>query len=134
MLGKRSHVLSGIGKRVNSAVRWLTKGLGVLNKLPDSTVDRITDRAVDVAQGPRIGYSPPVATFLQEKGSIAIQRLEVRRVPISSGINAALQAVTGGKWEQEKQRLGYDQLFHLSLIANGNIVIEKNEVGIPMHT
>ena len=118
-----------LGKRINTAAGWVNKGLQAFGKyVPQETQDLVVDRAVDVAGGPRIGYSPPVRQFLEGHEGEAIQSLVVRRAPIQSALHTALQAVTLGRWNAARAKAGYDKLFHLSLIANGRIIIEKNEV------
>jgi hypothetical protein len=82
----------------------------------------------DVADGVRLDYSPPVRSYLAQHGKEAIVRLQVRRAPIQAALNSALELVTAGRWEAAKAKVGYDDLFHLSVIANGRTVIEKNAV------
>jgi hypothetical protein len=119
---------SGFGKRINQGVDIFNKGLGLYNQLPKDTQDLVEDRALDVAEGRRIDYSPPVRQFLKDHEKTNISSLTVRRQPIQQAINKAFQLLTGGSWEKSKEQLGYDKLYHLSLIVNGDTIIEKNEV------
>ena len=69
---------------------------------------------------------------LQQYGNIPIMSLNIYRTPIMGMIDKAINLISLGQWQKEKNKVGYDQMFHLALIAtlqNGkNIVIEKNEV------
>jgi hypothetical protein len=60
-----------------------------------------------------------------------IDRFEVRRTPIESGVRTFLNAVSLGSLDRKLKELGYDNIFHLSLVVifkNGNaITVEKNE-------
>ena len=56
----------------------------------------------------------------------------VQRVPIESTLKNILNVISLGKFKEQTKKLGYDKVFHLSLIVvceNGTqLVIEKNEV------
>jgi hypothetical protein len=119
---------SGFGKRINRGVDIFNKGLGLYTQLPTATQELVEDRALDVAEGRRMDYSPPVRQFLKDHEKTNISSLTVRRQPIQQAINKAFQVLTAGTWEKSKEELGYDKLYHLSLIVNGDTVMEKNEV------
>jgi len=119
---------SGLGKRINQGVDIFNKGLGLYTQLPTATQELVEDRALDVAEGRRMDYSPPVRQFLKDHETVNISSLTVSRKPIQSAINKAFELLTAGTWEKSKQELGYDKLYHLSLIVNGDTIIEKNEV------
>jgi len=119
---------SGLGKRINQGVDIFNKGLGLYTQLPTATQELVEDRALDVAEGRRMDYSPPVRQFLKDHERVNVSSLTVSRKPIQNAINKALHLLTGGSWEKSKEQLGYDTLYHLSLIVNGDIIIEKNEV------
>lgn len=60
-----------------------------------------------------------------------IQQLTILRSPLKSHWTKALNFISNGKFDELKNKYGFDKLFHLSLVAliNGNpIIIEKNEV------
>jgi hypothetical protein len=121
--GRRRSFFSSIGKRLDKAARWLNKTLDSFG-----VKEKAYDRMVDVLQGVRIDYSPPVRAFLEDKGGMLVEDLRIRRTPIGSAINGALVLVIAGQWEQAKVKYGYDKLFHLSLVANGSVVVAKNAV------
>lgn len=59
-----------------------------------------------------------------------IQSITVNRAPIYSIVDRALNLMSLGRWDKAKRQLGYDQMFHLSMVLHtnkGNITIEKNE-------
>lgn len=83
----------------------------------------------------RKDYPPNVRTLLSQYGEGLIVGMYVRREPIKSFINTALQYITDGKWDKAKKDANYDNMFHLSLVADVKVgtevkavLIEKNEV------
>lgn len=91
-----------------------------------------------VATGVRQDYPPYVRSLLSEIGDKPITEMYVRREPIQSLLNKALNFITRGKWNEAKSKYSYDSLFHLGLEVvvrmsesnniNKRYVIEKNEV------
>lgn len=68
---------------------------------------------------------------LEKYGDKPIQKLTLMRTPIVSALEKALNLISGNRFTDLKKKYGYDQLFHLSLVAdidNKKIMIEKNEV------
>jgi hypothetical protein len=57
-----------------------------------------------------------------------IKSLIICREPISNAINGLLNIVSLGGWNRAKKELGYDKLFHLYFIINGNLKLERNHV------
>lgn len=85
-----------------------------------------------VRKGIRKDYSPPVYKFIRKNYNDEIQYIEVFRRPISSAITKMLNWISLGKWNKEKNKYGYDNFYHLGIIATTKsgkrIVIEKNAV------
>lgn len=77
------------------------------------------------------GYPRYVEDIIKKYGNNNIIKIEVGRTPIQSAIDGLMNVLMLGKLEKRKERKGYDDLFHLRLIAyldNGKrITIEKNE-------
>lgn len=71
------------------------------------------------------GYFRSTEAFLKQNGSTVITALAIRRTPVNKLIDTALQMITMGTWEKSKNDLSYDSMFHLTLIVNGNIGIQK---------
>lgn len=96
----------------------------------------VATRVSDVAKGIREDYPPDVRETIAKYGSGIVEELLIRREPIQSFINKALNLVSLGKWNQARNELSYDQLYHLSMIATlkmtdgseARLIIEKNEV------
>lgn len=78
------------------------------------------------------GEAPTAVTrFLKSKGDKPITDLEVKRAPIQSAVNKALDIVALGQWSKAKKKVVYDQLFHLWLefsLGGSRYLIEKNQV------
>nr|WPF46688.1 MAG: hypothetical protein [Lake Baikal virophage 9] len=66
-------------------------------------------------------FTSKVNKILKKYGNTVIQSITICRYPINSMIKKALEIAS---WSTIK----YDQLFHLSMVFNGNILIEKNSV------
>lgn len=78
---------------------------------------------------------PKVKNFFSKYGDTQITSLKLFRTPIKSFIDKALNFISLGKWEELKAKYGYDRFFHLGLIANDNIIIERNQtINISHHT
>jgi hypothetical protein len=107
-----------------------------------SAVEGVVSRVRGVTKGIRTNYPPSVRAIINKYRDFDVVKLFIRRKPIVSLIDKALNFLSLGKWRQVKDKLNYDKLFHLSLIAairappaggapRGNIkyiLVEKNEV------
>ena len=65
--------------------------------------------------------------FLKAHGREKIQSLSMMRAPVAKPGVMAMQLLTLGKWDEFKKRAGVDEVYHTSIIINGNIVLEKLE-------
>lgn len=77
------------------------------------------------------GYNNKTQNMLKLYGNMPIKKLTIYRTPIMKLLNKVMDFVSFGKFEELKKKYGFDELYHLALIAdlgNKNIVIEKNEV------
>lgn len=96
----------------------------------------VVQRVVAVSKGIRNDYPPSARETLAQFGDGQVKSLLVRREPLASFINTALNFISKGRWGEIKSQLPYDKLYHLSMVAtvvmpDGRevpIVIEKNEV------
>lgn len=68
--------------------------------------------------GFRAQWSPSVRSELARYGTERVVRLEVRRAPIISAVNKALNLITLGGISRVMKSLGYDTLYHLYLVAH----------------
>jgi hypothetical protein len=145
----------GAGIKGNAAkkrVKLLKKlhGSGFFGDLWDSgkrfvekTVERVKqtgESIVNVFQGkaPRLDFPPAVRRMIEEYGNLPIVRMFVRRDPIQSALDTALNFISMGSWSSLKDKFGYDKFYHLQLMVivrvsdsddvNKPITIQKNEV------
>ncbi|AIW01869.1 MAG: hypothetical protein YSLV5_ORF11 [Yellowstone Lake virophage 5] len=96
-------------------------------------VSRIKDV---VSTGIRKDYPPSTRRLLAEIGNRPIIKMYIRRDPVQSIYNTVINLVSLGKWNQLRQKYGYDKVFHLGLefvldasnttALESRYVIEKN--------
>ena len=103
-------------------------------------VKQTGESVANVVRGkaPRLDLAPKVRQLLHNYGNRPIVRMFVRRDPIESAIDKALQVISLGSWSSLKQKYGYDSFFHLQLEVivrvsdsddtNARFVLQKNEV------
>lgn len=65
--------------------------------------------------------------FIKKHGRDKIQSLAMMRAPVAKPGVMAMQLLTLGKWDEFKRRGGVDEVYHTSIIINGDIVLEKVE-------
>jgi hypothetical protein len=66
--------------------------------------------------------------WVNDNSGVVISSIVVCRQPVKSAITNALNIITAGKFNATTKKLGYDQLFHLSMIINGKWRVEKNSI------
>jgi hypothetical protein len=95
----------------------------------------LRSRIEDVFTGIRKNLPPSSRKVMEKYGSWTIVDAKLRRHPIGSVINQALNFVTLGQWDKAKAIANYDKLFHLALIITvqsgsetHELMVEKNEV------
>jgi hypothetical protein len=102
-----------------------------------SPVSTVVQRGLDLTHGIRRNFSPPIRKLLHQYGNLPIQAMIIRRDPIGSLINGAINAITLGAFDPAKKANNFDKLFHLSMEVYLNpkemekslrIIVEKNEV------
>lgn len=134
--GGQSHlILKGegfIGDFFGKVKQGINKTVNTVRNVGQTVVNRIGA----VSKGIRNDYPPRAREMLATYGNGVVKSLLIRREPIQSFINVALNFITQGKWGQAKKELNYDKLYHLSLVATlalpdgseKTLVVEKNEV------
>lgn len=70
-------------------------------------------------------YSPSVKKILDEVGDEVITSIQIQRSPISDSTSKILNILSLGRFKKQNP---YDKLFHLSILVNGRIRIEKEEI------
>lgn len=87
--------------------------------------------------GTRKRFSPKVRDFLQKHGDHQILILQVSRKPVFPIIEKISSVLSNGVYDENKKKLGYDQMFHLFIsmkldvpnsTQNIDVKIEKNHV------
>ncbi|MBS1736170.1 MAG: hypothetical protein JSS98_06120 [Bacteroidetes bacterium] len=96
------------------------------------TILNIKDRLKHFYHGVRLKFPPKERFLLEKYGNFTITKIIVCRAPIKSYIEKALNILSFGKFQNIKQTLPYDKMFHLYMLvtlSNSQILrIEKNEV------
>ena len=106
-----------------------------------NVVKGAVNRITGVSQGIRSGYGPKARNVIAKYGDYTITHIYIRRKPIVKMIDTFLNIVSLGKLNEAKAKLGYDKLFHLSMVlqmrppntVSGSggealVIVEKNEV------
>ena len=76
-------------------------------------------------------YNNTTTNNLRQYGDLKVKRLTIYRTPIMKVLDKVLNLISLGQYQRLKKEHGFDELFHLALIAdvgNKTLVIEKNEV------
>jgi hypothetical protein len=99
-----------------------TPRLGMQSRLENKVLggDFISN-TVDFLKSGSKKFTSKVTKILKAYGNTQIQSITIYRYPINSMIKRALEIAS---WST----IQYDKLFHLGMIFNGNILLEKNSV------
>jgi hypothetical protein len=94
--------------------------------------EAVKKRVQDVLAGVREYASPSVRSFLEKHGDEEIVEMKICRKPIFTVIERLANLLSSGKWEENKEKLSYDKMFHLFVLIrlkSGSVVkLEKNHV------
>jgi hypothetical protein len=103
-----------------------------------SVANTVVSRIKDVSMGFRNDFSPSVRGLLGFIGDKPVVQMFVRRDPIQSALNTALNFISLGKWNTVRDKYGFDKFFHLRLeviirvsespVLLAKYMLEKNEV------
>jgi len=106
-------------------------GAGFTDWLKKKASD-ISGRISGFITGVRDDYPPQVRDILKKYGNNKITKIVVRRDPLSKAVDVGINVLTLGEFDKSKKEAGYDNYYHLYMIAtldNGiNLLMEKNEV------
>jgi len=96
------------------------------------TASNVYGRVSGFITGVRDDYPPAVRDLLKKYGDNKIVSILVRRDPLQKAVELASNILTLGQFQKAKKESGYDNYYHLYLVAtldNGiTLLIEKNEV------
>ena len=65
--------------------------------------------------------------FIKAHGREPINSLQIVRAPVGRPAQIVVQLITAGKWDELREKVGIDAVFHTGMVINGKYVIEKNE-------
>lgn len=71
---------------------------------------------------------PKVRQFVSDHGNEIIQSLVVKRTPVQSFVQKALDIMSFGKFKQSIDNMDYDTVFHLSICINNKYKFDKRPV------
>jgi hypothetical protein len=84
---------------------------------------------------PNKSYNNVSTKTMKQYGDFPVIQLRIMRTPIMKILNTVINVISLGKWNDLLKKHGYDDLFHLALVATvqtpteqKQIVMEKNEV------
>lgn len=100
----------------------------------DSNLNQKINKGIDILSTIPVAYrlNSKVEAALITTDNDPIIALTVFRVPLQTYVDVGLAGVSAGEWDVAMKKYGYDQIFHLYMIAklkSGNsYIIEKNEI------
>lgn len=106
-------------------------GAGIIDKAKEFASKAI-QRVKDVFAGVRKIAPPVIRKFMEENGDAKITSIIVGRKPIQGIIEKVASWLSGGVWDKNKAKMGYERMMHLFMIItldNGKkFKLEKNQV------
>ena len=123
-------MLSGLGQ-CGQKINVIAKSLA-----GEGLIDDVKTIAENAKVGIRQNYPPKVRAFIESHANWTITHIRAARKPIEKSHEMILNALTLGKLAENKKKLSYDQLYHLSLeialkdkdVEHELIRLEKNHV------
>ena len=79
------------------------------------------------------GYNARSYNYLRRVSEERVRQITVLRSPLPAVMEAGIDALSNGKWTELKNEAGYDVFYHLAVVINGRILIEKNSYGINIY-
>jgi hypothetical protein len=100
---------------------------GTLTKIKDTATN--TYRRAYSFLKDRLPYN--VKRYIEDNSDKRIEQMWVYRQPIQSVLTKIFNILSLSKWDEAKNKLGYDDMFHLYIIVqlndNTRIIMEKNQ-------
>ena len=96
---------------------------------------RVVKNTIDVIKGGvRKGPSPNLRSMFSKYGDKKITKISIQRAPVQKAIKIVSDVLTSGKFSKTAKQLGYDDIYHLSMILEldnaKSVRYEKNEVAV----
>lgn len=109
---------------------------GDILTIAKTAASAVVQRVAAVAKGIRNNYPPASRGVIAKNADGVVVGVKIRRQPIKSMINTALDYITKGRWSTAKRELSYDRMYHLGVIltlqmpsgATNDVLVEKNQV------
>jgi hypothetical protein len=83
---------------------------------------------IDRKKSERVVYSTKVQKILKAIGNEPIKSIVIRRSPLKGYITSFINLLTKKNIAERLKTTPYDKLFHLAIIINGKVLLEKNEL------
>ena len=83
---------------------------------------------IDRKKSERVVYSTKVQKILKAIGNEPIKSIVIRRSPLKGYITSFINLLTKKNIAERLKTTPYDKLFHLSIIINEKVLLEKNEL------
>lgn len=99
----------------------------VLDKARENLINQPIKQAKAILYGIN-DLNPKARDILQKYGNEIITKIDIKRSPVPSVLTGVLNALSLGKFNKRIERSDFDKLFHLYIVVNNKILIEKNEV------
>ena len=68
--------------------------------------------------------------FLESHKDELVEKVAVWRVPLDQLSNGVINVLSGGHWNEIKQKASVDQLYHVYMIINDKYILEKTAVPV----
>lgn len=100
----------------------------------DGLLDIFKNAISAIRGGVRKGPSPKLRAMVKKYGDKMINRIIIQRFPVAGALKMISDLVTKGKFSETQKKLGYDDIYHLSMILamenNKSLMYQKNEVAV----
>lgn len=116
------------GKGIFDSIKNIAnKGINLVKDVSSKAKDIVTG---DLFRRDLKNYTNESQKTLEKYGNRVIQALTICRRPIPAGVKVMMNVMSLGKFDKLQKQAGYDDLYHLYLVADvgsAKIIIEKNE-------
>lgn len=75
-------------------------------------------------------YNRKTLEMLARVGNDPVRSMLLLRSPLPAAMADGINAIANGQWVEISKKYGYDHFYHLCILVNGSVIIEKNAYGI----
>ena len=97
-------------------------GKGILDKLYNYIPNF---NFIEKYKNNRTEYTRKTTDTISKIGNDIIKSIVIQRAPVMNSITSLLNIMTLGDFKNKLNQTPYDKVYHLSIVVNGNILIEK---------